>query len=35
MKLSYVIDNQTHVLVDILKSLLTEHKERSLDVTTA
>jgi hypothetical protein len=29
MKLPYVIDNQTHVLVDILKGLLTEHKGRS------
>jgi superfamily II DNA or RNA helicase len=35
MKLPYVIDNQTHVLADILKSLLTEHKGRSLDVATA
>lgn len=25
MKLPYVIDNQTHVLADILKGLLTEH----------
>jgi hypothetical protein len=35
MKLPYVIDNQTHVLADILKGLLTEHKGRSLDVATA
>jgi hypothetical protein len=35
VKLPYVIDNQTHVLVDILKGLLTEHKGRSLDVATA
>jgi hypothetical protein len=35
MKLPYVIDNQTHVLVDIVKSLLAEHKGRSLDVATA
>jgi hypothetical protein len=35
MKLPYVIDNQTHILADILKSLLTEHKGRSLDVATA
>ena len=35
MKLPYVIDNQTYVLADILKSLLTEHKGRSLDVATA
>jgi len=35
MKLPYVIDNQTHVLTDILKGLLTEHKGRSLDVATA
>jgi acyl-CoA synthetase (NDP forming) len=32
MKLPYVIDNQTHVLADILKGLLTDHKGRSLDV---
>ena len=35
MKLPYVIDNQSHILADILKGLLTEHKERSLDVATA
>lgn len=35
MKLPYVIDNQAHVLADILKGLLTEHKGRSLDVATA
>ena len=35
MKLPYVIDNQTHVLADILKGLLTGHKGRSLDVATA
>ena len=35
MKLPYVIDNQSHVLADILKGLLTEHKGRSLDVATA
>ena len=35
MKLPYVIDNQTYVLVDILKSLLTERKGRSLDVARA
>jgi hypothetical protein len=35
MKLPYVIDNQTHVLAEILKGLLTEHKGRSLDVATA
>jgi len=35
MKLPYVIDNQTHVLAEILKGLLTEHKDRSLDVATA
>lgn len=35
MQLPYVIDNQTHVLADILKGLLTEHKGRSLDVATA
>jgi hypothetical protein len=26
MKLPYVIDNQTHVLAEILKDLLTEHR---------
>ncbi len=35
MKLPYVIDNQSHVLAEILKGLLTEHKGRSLDVATA
>jgi len=35
MKLPYVIDNQTQVLAEILKGLLTEHKGRSLDVATA
>jgi hypothetical protein len=35
MKLPYVIDNQTNVLAEILKGLLTEHKGRSLDVATA
>jgi hypothetical protein len=35
MKLPYVIDKQTHVLADILKDLLTEHKGRSLDMATA
>jgi hypothetical protein len=35
MKLPYVIDNQTHVLAEILMGLLTEHKGRSLDVATA
>ena len=35
MKLPYVIDNQAHVLTDILKGLLTEHKGRSLDVAAA
>ncbi len=34
MKLPYVIDNQTHILTDILKGLLTD-KGRSLDVATA
>ena len=29
MKLPYVIDNQTHVLADILKALLTEHTKSS------
>jgi superfamily II DNA or RNA helicase len=35
LKLPYVIDNQTHVLADILQRLLIEHKGRSLDVATA
>jgi len=35
MKLPYVIDNQTHVLAEILKGMLTEDKGRSLDVATA
>jgi len=35
MKLPYVIDNQSHVLADILKGLLTEHQGRSLDMATA
>jgi len=35
MKLPYVIDNQSHVLAEILKGLLTEHKGRSLDVAMA
>lgn len=35
MKIPYVIDNQTHILADILNSLLAEHRERSLDVATA
>jgi hypothetical protein len=35
MKLSYVIDNQAHVLAGILKDLLSEHAGRSLDVVTA
>ena len=35
MKLPHVIDNQIHVLADILKGLLTEHKGRLLDVATA
>jgi hypothetical protein len=32
MKLHYVIDNQSNVLIDILKRFLSEHKGRSLDV---
>jgi len=34
MKLPYVIDNQTHLLADILCGLLAEHKGRSLDAAT-
>lgn len=35
MRIPYVIDNQTHILADILKTLLSEHRGRSLDVATA
>lgn len=35
MKLPYFIDNQSHVLAEILKGLLTEHKGRSQDVAAA
>jgi SNF2 family DNA or RNA helicase len=35
MRIPYVIDNQAHGLVDILRELLAEHTERSLDVATA
>lgn len=35
MRIPYVIDNQTHILADILNSLLAEHRGRSLDVATA
>lgn len=35
MRIPYVIDNENHVLVDVLRNLLAEHKGRSLDVATA
>lgn len=35
LKLPYVIDNQTHRLLDVLQGLLVEHSGRSLDVATA
>jgi len=35
MRIPYVIDNQDHVLADVLKALLAEHKGKSLDVATA
>jgi hypothetical protein len=35
MKRPYVIDNRTYLLADILKSLLTERKGRSLEVAKA
>lgn len=35
MKIPYVIDNQTHRLADVLKSLLAEHAGRSVDSATA
>lgn len=35
MRVPYVIDNQSHVLSDVLASLLGEHHGKSLDVATA
>ncbi len=35
MKIPYVIDNQTHHLVDVLRELLAGHAGKSLDVATA
>jgi hypothetical protein len=35
MKIPYVIDNQTHRLVEVLDALLAEYQGRSLDVATA
>ncbi len=35
MKLPYVIDNQTHVLKNVLEEVLKHHRQRSLDVATA
>jgi len=33
MKLPYVIDNQSHILGNILKDMLSEHRGRSLIVS--
>ncbi len=35
VKIPYVIDNQRHRLVDVLKDLLTDHARKSLDIATA
>ncbi len=35
MKIPYVIDNQTHRLLDVLRELLAEHTGKSLDIATA
>ena len=35
MRIPYVIDNETAVLRDILRDVLTTHAGRSLDVATA
>ncbi len=35
MHVPYVIDNQTHLMADVLDALLREHAARSLDVATA
>ena len=35
MKIPYVIENQRHLLADVLNALLNEHKGMSLDVATA
>jgi hypothetical protein len=35
MRIPYVIDNQEHVLAEVLKALLAEHEGKSLDVATA
>jgi SNF2 family DNA or RNA helicase len=35
MKIPYVIDNQKHLLADVLNALLYDHKGMSLDVATA
>lgn len=32
MRIPYVIDNQTHRMVDILNGLLAQHQKRSLDL---
>ena len=35
MRIPYVIDNQTHLMADVLNGILAEHSDRSLDVATA
>src|SRR5229473_6130887 len=35
MNIPFVIDNQQHTMVDVLNSLLAEHKGHSLDIATA
>jgi hypothetical protein len=35
LKIPYVIDNQNHLMADVLSGLLLEHRDRSLDVATA
>lgn len=35
MKIPYVIDNQAHRLIDVLRDLLAEHAGKSLDIATA
>jgi hypothetical protein len=35
MKIPYVIDNQTHRLIDVRQQLLAEHADKSIDIATA
>ena len=35
MRIPYVIDNQAHLMVDVLNGLLQDHEGKSLDVATA